>query len=100
MFSVVKDETNMKIQIDIQDVHEQLEAASPEEVLKKVKGEAASRAPFLLRSAIKAMSDLKFAEEAVKHHNRNAGHNDPTPQTAQAFLDWSVARGYVKILED
>lgn len=89
----------MKIQIDIQDVHEQLEAGSSEEILKRVKTEAASRAPFLVRGAIKAMSDLKFAEEAVKHHNRSTGHNDPTPATAQAFLDWSVARGYVKILE-
>lgn len=90
----------MKIQIDIQNVHEQLEADSAEEILKRVKAEAASRAPFLLRGAIKAMSDLKFAEEAVKHHNRTSGHSDPPPATAQSFLDWSVARGYVKILEN
>lgn len=89
----------MKIQIDIQNVHEQMEATSAEEILKRFKVEAASRAPFLLRGAIKAMSDLKFAEEAVKHHNRSSGHTDPAPASAQAFLDWSVSRGYVKILE-
>jgi hypothetical protein len=90
----------MKIKIDIQDVHETVEAANAEEVLKKVKAEAASRAPFLLRGAIKAMPDLKFAEEAVKHHNRTKQHNDPAPASAQAFLDWSVTRGYVTILEN
>jgi hypothetical protein len=90
----------MKIQLDIQNIKETVEGDSPDELLKKIKDEASKRAPLLLRGAIKAMSPLKFAGEAVKHHNRTKNTDDPAPESAQQFLDWSVACGYVKIIEN
>ena len=89
----------MKIKVDIQNVQETLEAPDAAAMLRRVKEEASSRAPFLLRGVIRAMGDLTFAGEAVKRHNSSKGTSDPIPASAQEFLDWSVARGYVTILE-
>lgn len=91
--------TDMKIKIDIQDIHETLEASDAASMLHRVKEEATSRAPFLIKMAIRSMSDLGFAAKAVEHHNAKAGTNDVAPASAQAFLDWAVLRGYVTILE-
>jgi hypothetical protein len=68
-------------------------------VLQLVKREAGRRAPFLLRGVINRMSDLAFAEEAVKRANKASGRNDPLPKSAQEFLDWAVAHGYATIVE-
>ena len=89
----------MKIRIDIQDVHEELEAPDAAGVLSEVKAEAGKRAPWLLRGPIRAMSDLTFAGEAVKQHNRQQQSNDATPTSAEEFLDWAVKHGYVTVLE-
>lgn len=89
----------MKIRIDIQDVHEQVEAPDAAGVLSQVKAEAGKRAPWLLRGPIKAMSDLSFAGEAVKQHNRQHQSDDATPTSAEEFLSWAVKRGYVTIVE-
>jgi hypothetical protein len=86
----------MKLHVHIENtIDETFEAATAEEALHRVKAEAAKRAPFLLRSAIHAMSDLRFAAEAVKRENAHSGRDDPAPQSAQQFLDWATERGYV-----
>ncbi len=56
----------MKIRIDIQDIHEELEAPDAVGVLSQVKTEAGKRAPWLLRGPIRAMNDLTFAGESVR----------------------------------
>lgn len=89
----------MKIRIQYQSLDETFVAKDANEVLHKVKGEAAKRAPFLLRGVVNAMSDLKFAQEVVSRANSEFKRQDPAPQSAQAFLDWAVSRGYVSILE-
>ena len=89
----------MKIRIDIQDVHEEVEASDAAGVLSQVKAEAGKRAPWLLRGPIRAMNDLSFAGEAVKQHNRQHQSNDAVPASAEEFLNWAVQRGYVTILE-
>ena len=90
----------MKLRIDIENVHEEIEAPTAEVALSKVKAEAAARAPWMLRGAIKAMSDLGFAGEAVKMHNRKNGASDAAPANAQEFLDWAQSHGYVSQLPD
>lgn len=89
----------MKIRIDIQDVHEEVEASDATGVLSRVKDEASKRAPWLLRGPIRAMNDLTFAGEAVKQHNNRHQSDDAKPASAQEFLDWAVKCGYVTILE-
>ena len=86
----------MKLHVCIENtIDETFEAATPEEALRRVKAEAAKRAPFLLRGVINAMSDLSFAAEAVKRENAHSGRHDAAPKSAQQFLDWATERGYV-----
>ncbi len=89
----------MKLEIHVQDIRETVEVKDATEALSALKGEAASRAPFLLRGVIKSMGDLQFAGEVVKRANAAEGREDAIPKTAQEFLDWAVERGYATILE-
>jgi len=89
----------MKVQIHIQDIAETVEAPDASGILRRVKGEAARRAPFLLRGVINGMGDLGFAAEAVKRANKSKGRQDAIPQSAQEFLDWAVAQGYATLVE-
>ena len=89
----------MKIEIHVQDIRQTVEVSDAAEALSRMKDEAATRAPFLLRGVIKSLSDLNFAAEVVKRANAAEGRQDPLPQSAQEFLDWSVERGYATILE-
>jgi multidrug resistance efflux pump len=89
----------MKIRVDIQDIHQEMEAADSNAMLGRVKDEAARRAPLLLRGLIKSMSDLSFAQEVVKRANASRGTSHPAPQSAQEFLDWGVSNGFVTIIE-
>jgi hypothetical protein len=87
----------MKLHIHIQDIRETVEVKDADEALRRLKGEAARRAPFMLRPFINSMSDLSFAGEAVKRNNAETGRNDPPPTSAQQFLDWAVAQGYATV---
>ena len=89
----------MKIQINIGDINETLEASDASDALSKLKAEAASRAPFLLKGIIKSLGDLQFAQEAVKRDNSANGRSDALPQSPQEFLDWAVGRGYATVIE-
>ncbi len=89
----------MKIRIHFNEVRETLEARDAGEALTRLKIEAASRAPFLLRGVIKRLGDMQFATEAVKHDNATHGRSDALPRSAQEFLDWAVKRGYATIIE-
>ena len=88
----------MKVHITFGDINETIEGHDAGDVLRKAKIEAARRAPFLVRSVISNMSDLGFAAEAVKRANAEEKRDDPTPQSAQEFLDWAAERGYMKIV--
>ncbi len=90
----------MKIRIDYQDIHEEIEASDAAGVLSRVKAEASARAPWLLRGPIRAMGDLTFAGEAVKRHNQQHKTQYALPSSAQEFLDWAVEHGYVTIVEN
>ena len=87
----------MRLHIQIAGVDERVEVRDADEALKRFKGEAAKRAPFLLRAVVKGMSDLTFAGEAVKRANAQSGRDDAAPRSSQEFLDWAIARGYVTV---
>lgn len=87
----------MNISVHYQSINEQFQAATPEDALKKFKAEASKRAPFLLRAAIGAMSDLRFAQEVVNRANTAQKRQDPAPKTAQEFLDWAQTRGFITV---
>lgn len=89
----------MTINIHYKDIKETLQARDAEDALSKFKKEAAKRAPFAMKLAINAFSDLKFAGEVVSRANKANGKNDPAPKTAKEFLDWAQAGGYLTMSE-
>ena len=89
----------MKVQIRVQSIDETVVAPNADALLTIAKEEASKRAPLLLRGVVKKMNNLTFAAEVVKRDNQANKRNDPPPTSAQAFLDWAVARGYITILE-
>jgi hypothetical protein len=90
----------MKVRIQVGDVDEIVAARDAGDLLAQAKAEAARRAPFLLRGMVRGLSDAQFAGEVVKRANAAAGHDDPSPRSAQEFLDWALRRGYATILEE
>ena len=89
----------MKINLKYGNINESLTARDAEDALHRFKGEAAKRAPFLMRGIVNAMSDLKFAQEVVTRANAQHKRNDPAPRSAQEFLDWGKSRGFITIEE-
>jgi hypothetical protein len=87
----------MKVEISIGKEKAVFEARDEAALLHAAKVEAARRAPFLLRAAVNAMSDLTFAAQVVARANKAKGTNDPSPQNAREFLDWAKARGYATV---
>jgi hypothetical protein len=89
----------MKIELTVEDIQQTFEGRDAADILRQAKAEAARRAPFLMRGFINGMSDLQFAGAVVQRANTAQGRSDPAPGDAQAFLDWAVTQGYVRILE-
>lgn len=87
----------MTIQIHYKDIKETVEARNPDEALSKFKKEASKRSPFVVRAALSAMSDLKFAGEVVARANKARGTSDPAPKSAQEFLTWAQTNGFLTI---
>ena len=89
----------MKLEIHVQDIRQTVQVEDSDEALRRLKEEAAARAPFLLRGVIRSLSDLHFAGEVVKRANASEGLHDALPSSSQEFLDWAIKRGYATILE-
>lgn len=88
----------MKIEIAIGEEKAIFEAKDETGLLRAAKNEAGKRAPFLIRTAIGAMSDMAFAAQVVTRANKDSGRNDAAPRDAKEFVSWTVARGYATIL--
>lgn len=88
----------MKVEIAIGDQKATFEADDEAALLRAVKNEAAKRAPWLMRAAVNAMSDLSFAAQVVARANKESGRDDHAPQSAREFLEWAISRGYATVL--
>lgn len=88
----------MKLQVNLPGLNETWEVHDAAEALSLARREAAKRAPLLLRPLINRLDDLSFAREVVKRANQSEGRSDPVPGSAEAFLQWAIDRGYVKVL--
>ena len=89
----------MKIELTVEDIQQTFEGRDAADILRQAKAEAARRAPFLMRGFINGMSDQQFAAAVVQRANTAQGRHDAAPADAQAFLDWAISQGYVRILE-
>ncbi len=89
----------MKIELTVEDIKQEFEGRDAEDILHQAKAEAARRAPMLMRGFIQGMNDIQFAGVVVQRANAVKKRTDPPPQDAQAFVDWAVSQGYIRVLE-
>ena len=75
-------------------VDEVLEGVSEEEVARRFREEVESRAPFLVKIALKGMDDRTLWRRIVEWHNGQAGATEPVPGTAAEFLAFAQRAGY------
>ncbi len=90
---------HLQLQLMNQKIEETIVGQDAAAILHMVKQETGKRVPFFLRGMVNNMSDLGFAAEAVRRANQSNGRQDPAPASAQEFLNWAVARGWVQVLE-
>lgn len=90
---------HLQLQLMNQKIEETIEGQDAAALLHMVKQETGKRVPFFLRGIVNGMTDMGFAQEAVRRANQANGRKDPSPASAQDFLDWAVERGWAQVVE-
>lgn len=89
----------MKIRVTIhQDpihVDEIIEGSSEDDLFRKFREGATSRAPFFLKMAMKSMSDQALRQKMVEGYNHKFKVNESIPTTAQEFIAFGERVGFV-----
>lgn len=89
----------MKIHVTINQapihVDETLEGASEDELFQKLRAGAASRAPLLLRMAMKSMNDQAIRQQVVATYNQKFKAQEPVPTTAKEFIAFGERAGFI-----
>lgn len=89
----------MKIRIVINEgpirVDEVIEGNSEDDLFRKVRAGATARAPFLLKLALKSMSDSAIRQKVVEGYNQKFHANEPIPTTAKGFIAFGERAGFV-----
>ncbi|HEX8464526.1 MAG TPA: hypothetical protein VF627_07895 [Abditibacterium sp.] len=92
----------MKIRVTINQkpiqFDEILEADSDEALFRKLRETAAARAPFLVRMAMKSLSDNAIRQQIVERYNQKFGKSEPIPTSATEFLAFGERAGFVQRL--
>lgn len=92
----------MKIRVTINQapihIDEVLEGASEDDLFRKFREEAASRAPFFVKMAMKTMSDQALRQKIVESYNHKFKASEPVPSTAKEFIAFAERVGFVKRL--
>jgi hypothetical protein len=90
----------MKVRVTINEgpirIDEVIEGASEDDLFLKFRNEAASRAPFMVKLAMKTMSDATIRQQIVQSYNHKFKANEPIPATAREFIDFGERVGFVK----
>lgn len=91
---------HVKVPIGDRQVDEIVSGADAEAVVAAMQQRAAQEAGFLIGAAIRAMSPLKFAQEATRRYNAASKDNAPIPASCEQFIQTGVDRGFATILDD
>jgi hypothetical protein len=90
----------MKIRVTINEgpikLDEVFEGSSDEELFRKFKDGAAARAPFVIKMAMKGMSDKALCQQVVESYNHKFGTKEPVPSCAQEFIAFGERAGFLK----
>ena len=89
----------MKIRVTINEgpiqVDEVLEGASEDELFGKFRQGATARAPFLLKMAMKTMSDDALRQKVVESYNHKFRATEPLASTATEFIAFGERAGFI-----
>lgn len=89
----------MKIRVTINQapihIDEVIEGVSEDDLFQKLRAGAASRAPLLLRMAMKSMSDQTIRQQVVASYNQKFKAQEPVPTTAKEFIAFGERAGFV-----
>lgn len=89
----------MKIRVTINEgpisIDEVLEGTSEDDLFRQFREGAASRAPFLLKMALKTMSDQALRQQVVAAYNQKFKANEPVPSSAKQFIAFGERAGFV-----
>lgn len=89
----------MKIRVTINEgplhIDEVIEGASEDDLFHKFREGAASRAPFLVKMAMKSMSDQAIRQKVVESYNHKFKASEPVPSTAKEFIAFGERVGFV-----
>jgi hypothetical protein len=89
----------MKIRVTINEapihIDEVIEGSSEEELFQVLRKGATSRAPLLLKMAIKTISDAAIRQQVVASYNHKFKANEPVPSTAKEFIAFGERAGFV-----
>ena len=90
---------HVKLKAGDQTLEGTFEGANAEQVVGALQKEAGERAGLLVRLAIRSMSPLGFAREAVRLHNEKTGGTHPLPNSCSEFIQAAVGAGLAEIRE-
>lgn len=72
----------------------------PDDVVRQMQQEIASRVNFLMRPFVLGMSPTQFGQEVVSRYNEATGRSVPRPLSAREFLTLGEAEGIVTFLNE
>jgi hypothetical protein len=94
----------MKVRVTINQapivLDEIVEGRSEEELFQKFRDAATAQAPFMIKLAMKTMSDQALRKQVIESYNYKFKANEPIPADAREFIAFGERAGFVKRLGD
>lgn len=81
-------------------VDEVVQGADAEAVVAAMQKRVAQEAGFLVGAAVRALSPLKFAQEATRRYNAAMKDDAPIPASCEEFIRTGVERNFATLLDE
>ena len=81
-------------------VNEIVSGENAEAVVAAMQKRVAQEAGFLVGAAVRAMSPLRFAQEATRRYNAAMKDNAPIPTTCDQFIRTGVEKNFATLLDE
>ena len=81
-------------------VNEIVEGATAEAVVAAMQKRVAQEAGFVVGAVVRAMTPLKFAQEATRRYNAAMKDTAPIPASCEQFIQTGIEKNFATLLED